>query len=113
MSVRRIDEERKIFIPVLSGCCGHNNKATNWVGFQDCTYVCGMFGFCSAGSKGEDVKTLIESLLIGCVITINYISVLIMIVLSSEDTFGKITMVVYQTILSVATLNYLGEGNEE
>ena len=55
------------------------------------------------------MKTLIESLLIGCVITINYISVLIMIVLSSEDTFGKITMVVYQTILSVATLNYLGE----
>lgn len=55
------------------------------------------------------MKELIESLLIGCVITINYISVLIMIVLSSEDTFGKITMVVYQTILSVATLNYLGE----
>ena len=55
------------------------------------------------------MKELIESLLIGCVITINYISVLIMIVLSSEDTFGKITMVVYQAILSIATLNYLGE----
>lgn len=109
MSVRRIDEGRKILIPVLSGCCGHNNKATNWVVFQDCTYVCGMFGFCSAGSKGEDVKTLIASLIIGLVLIAHYMLILGAIALSTASIFGKIMMGIMVTILLITTLNYLEE----
>ena len=109
MSVRRIDEERKIFIPVLSGCCGHNNKATNWVGFQDCTYVCGMFCFCSAGSKGEDVKTMIDGLVISLFIITNYMSVIAVIWLSPASTFGKIMMCIFETLLLAAALKCLEE----
>ena len=109
MSVRRIDEERKIFIPVLSGCCGHNNKATNWVGFQDCTYVCGMFGFCSAGSKGEDVKTMIDGLVISLFIITNYMFVIAVIWLSPASTFGKIMMCIFETLLLAAALKCLEE----
>lgn len=109
MSVRRIDEERKIFIPVLSGCCGHNNKATDWVGFQDCTYVCGMFGFCSAGSKGEDVKSMIDGFIIALFIITNYTSVCVVIASSTASTFGKIMMWVFQTLLLIEAIKCLEE----
>lgn len=109
MSVRRIDEGRKIFIPVLSGCCRHNNKATNWVVFQDCTYVCGMFGFCFAGGKGEDVKSIIDGFIIAMFIITNYTSVLALIAMSPTNTFGKITMCIFEIILFVEAIKCLEE----
>ena len=104
---RRIDEGRKIFIPVLSGLCGHNNKATHWVVFKDCTCVCGMFSFCSAGGKGEAVKTLIASMIIGLVLISHYILILCTIALSKASMFGRIIMGIMVTILFITTLNFL------
>lgn len=109
MSVRRIDEGRKILIPVLSGCCGHNNKATNWVVFQDCTYVCGIFSFCSAGDKGKDVKSIIDGFIIAMFIITNYTSVLVLIAQSPASTFGKIMTCIFEIILFVEAIKCLEE----
>ena len=109
MSVRRGDEGRKIYIPVLSGCCGHNNKATNWVVFQACTYVCGVFSFCSTGGKGEDVKTIIDGFIISMFIITNYTSVCVVIASSPASTFEKIMMWVSQTLLLIEAIKCLEE----
>lgn len=55
------------------------------------------------------MKTLLGSLLIGWVIITHYMSTLAVIALSPASIFGKIMMGIVETILSVATLNYLEE----
>lgn len=68
-----------------------------------------MFGFCSAGSKGEDVKTIIASLIIGWVIITHYVSILAVIALSTASIFGKIMMGIMETILIMVFINCLKE----
>ena len=48
-----------------------------------------MFSFCSAGSKGEDVKSIIDGFIIALFIITNYTSVLALIAMSPASTFGK------------------------
>lgn len=55
------------------------------------------------------MKTIIASLIIGWVIITHYMSILAVIALSTESIFGKIMMGIMETILHIATLNYLEE----
>ena len=70
-----------------------------------------MFGFYSTGSKGEDVKTMIDGLVISLFIITNYMSVLAVIAMSPASTFGKIMMCIFETILLVEAIKCL-EGLE-
>ena len=55
------------------------------------------------------MKELIAGLIISQWIITNYVSVLAVIALSTASTFGKIMMYIFETLLIVATLNYLEE----
>ena len=55
------------------------------------------------------MKTIIVSLIIGWVIINHYMSILAVIALSTASIFGKIVMGITETILLIATLNYLEE----
>lgn len=58
------------------------------------------------------MKTIIASLIIGWVIITHYMSILAVIALSTASIFGKIMMGIMETILLIATLNYLEELEE-
>lgn len=68
-----------------------------------------MFSFCSAGGKGEDVKTMIDGLVISLFIITNYMSVLAVIAMSPASTFGKIMMGIFEIILFVEAIKCLEE----
>ena len=68
-----------------------------------------MFGFCSAASKGEDVKYMIDGLIIALFIITNYTSVCVLIASSPAVHLEKIMMWVFETILVVAALKCLEE----
>ena len=55
------------------------------------------------------MKTIIASLIIGWVIITRYLLILSVIALSTASIFGKIMMGIMETILLIATLNYLEE----
>lgn len=59
--------------------------------------------------KGEDMKTIIASLIIGLVLIAHYMLILGAIALSTASIFGKIMMGIMVTILLITTLNYLEE----
>ena len=68
-----------------------------------------MFGFCSAGSKGEDVKPMIDGLVISLFIITNYTSVFVLIASSPASTFGKIMMCIFEAILLIEAIKCLEE----
>lgn len=68
-----------------------------------------MFSFYSASSKGEDMKAIIDGLIIGWFIIINYMSVLAVIWMSPASTFGKIVMCIFETLSLAAALKCLEE----
>lgn len=68
-----------------------------------------MFGFCSAASKGGDVKPMIDGLVISLFIITNYMSVLAVIAMSPASTFGKIMMGIFEALLLVEAIKCLEE----
>lgn len=68
-----------------------------------------MFSFSSASSKGEDMKDIIDGLIIALFIITNYTSVCVLIALSPASTFGKIMMYIFEIILFVEAIKCLEE----